>query len=585
VPAFVAPVDYAVGTGPIDMKAGDFNGDRIPDLVTANEGATGGRVSVLLSNGDGTFQPARTTPTPSYPHGYGDPYAYVGNGLAVGDFNRDGKLDLATSALGSDSSFPYPAAIGVNVLLGRGDGTFVNAVQPPFGPTDSIATGDMDGDGKLDLVATVVDSFNGTTYVEIGWGRGDGTFSPAFPSAEVYPAEAYSLRLADFDGDNKLDLVLGGYPTAWILLGGGNGYFQEPRHLGLGAWSLTVADFNADGKLDLATAGSDTVSVLLGNGDGSFQTARSFPAAFGFLPAAADVNGDRAIDLVVGGGNVLLGTGDGNFGPPITTAATGGSPALADFDGDGRPDAAVTNGPNKVTVLRNDGAWSTDDPPSLSIRDTAVTEGNTGTVNATFMVALSRASKADVRVHFATADITAIAGSDYTAAAGDVTIPAGQTSVTITVPVRGDRLGEPNETFFVNLSGAANASIADGQALGTILDDEPRISISDFTKAEGRRGRTTLFTFTVTLSAPYDQPVTMSYRTVDGTATTGDGDYVARTGTLTFAPVETTKTITIEVKGDSKKEADETFYLDLFGNSGNALFTKSRGIGTILNDD
>ena len=78
---------------------------------------------------------------------------------------------------------------------------------------------------------------------------------------------------------------------------------------------------------------------------------------------------------------------------------------------------------------------------------------------------------------------------------------------------------------------------------------------------------------------------TMSFRTVDGTATTSDGDYIAKTGTLTFAPGETTKTITIEVKGDNKKEADESFYLDLFGNSSNSLFTKNRGTGTILNDD
>ena len=82
-----------------------------------------------------------------------------------------------------------------------------------------------------------------------------------------------------------------------------------------------------------------------------------------------------------------------------------------------------------------------------------------------------------------------------------------------------------------------------------------------------------------------DQPETMSYRTVNGTATTGDGDYIAKSGTLTFAPGQTTKTITIEVKGDSKKEANETFYLDLYGLSSNGLFTKNRGIGTILNDD
>jgi hypothetical protein len=130
-----------------------------------------------------------------------------------------------------------------------------------------------------------------------------------------------------------------------------------------------------------------------------------------------------------------------------------------------------------------------------------------------------------------------------------------------------------------------NATIADSQAVGTIMDDEPRISISDVAKYEGKKGQKTSFTFTVTLSAAYDQPVTVSFKTTDGTAKTSDNDYVAKSGTLTFAPGETSKTITIVVNGDSKKEADETFYLDLFGNSGNSLFTKSRGIGTILNDD
>jgi hypothetical protein len=107
--------------------------------------------------------------------------------------------------------------------------------------------------------------------------------------------------------------------------------------------------------------------------------------------------------------------------------------------------------------------------------------------------------------------------------------------------------------------------------------------ISDVTRSKA--DHTTLFTITVTLSAAYDQAVTMSFRTVDGTATTSDNDYTARTGTLTFAPGETTKTITIEVKGDSKKEANEMFYLDLLGTSSNSLFAENRGLGTILNDD
>jgi hypothetical protein len=166
-----------------------------------------------------------------------------------------------------------------------------------------------------------------------------------------------------------------------------------------------------------------------------------------------------------------------------------------------------------------------------------------------------------------------------------VTIPAGQTGATITVAVRGDRLGEADETFAVNLSAATGATIADGQGVGTILDNEPRISISDVSKREGKKNQTTQFTFTVTLSAAYDQPVTVSFQTVDGTATTSDNDYVAKTGTLTFAPGETTKTITIDVKGDNRRESDERFYLDLSGNSSNSVLDKKRGIGTILNDD
>jgi hypothetical protein len=242
--------------------------------------------------------------------------------------------------------------------------------------------------------------------------------------------------------------------------------------------------------------------------------------------------------------------------------------------------------PTNATIADGQGVGTiVDDEPRISIGDTTVTEGNTGSTSATFTVTLSAAYDVNVTVNYATANGSATAGSDYQAASGTLTIPAGQTSGTITVLVNGDRLAEANEAFAVNLSNAVNAGIADGQGVGTIVDDEPRISISDVTKLEGKRGQTTLFVFTVTLSAAYDQAVTMSFRTVDGTATTRDKDYVAQAGTLTFNPGETTKTITISVIGDSKKEADETFYLDLFGNSSNSLLTKNRGIGTILNDD
>ncbi len=236
--------------------------------------------------------------------------------------------------------------------------------------------------------------------------------------------------------------------------------------------------------------------------------------------------------------------------------------------------------PNRAFLLTPDSA-----APSIRIDDATVTEGNTGTRTANFTVTLSKAWDQSITVAYATAAGTAAAGSDYQAASGTLTFAPGQTTGTISVLVNGDRLVEPNESFTVQLSNATNATIADGEAVGTIVDDEPRVSISDVTKAEGKKGKTTQFTFVVTLSVAYDQPVTMSYKTVNGTATTSNNDYVAKSGTLTFAAGETRKEITITVKGDSQREANEMFYLDLFGLSTNALFTKNRGIGTILNDD
>jgi probable HAF family extracellular repeat protein len=224
-----------------------------------------------------------------------------------------------------------------------------------------------------------------------------------------------------------------------------------------------------------------------------------------------------------------------------------------------------------------------EDAPLISIGDVTVTEGHTGTRTAAFTVTLSTASSEPVTVAFATADGTATAGSDYHVTTGSLTFAPGETSKTIAVPVNGDRSGEPNETFVVNLTRAAGGIIiGDGQGVGTIVDDEPRVSINNVTRTEGRSG-TTLFTFLVTLSAASDVPVTVNFATANGTATAG-GDYDARSGTITFAPGETSKEITVAVKGDRQKEADETFFVDLSSAIG-ALIEISRGRGTILDDD
>jgi Calx-beta domain len=223
-------------------------------------------------------------------------------------------------------------------------------------------------------------------------------------------------------------------------------------------------------------------------------------------------------------------------------------------------------------------------PASLSVSDFTLIESNAGTQYAAVVVSLDAPSTRTVSVNYNTADGMALAGSDYQAASGKLTFALGETSKTILLPVSGDRLGEPDETFFVKLHGAKNAKIADGTGVVTIVDDEPRLTISDAIATEGNSG-TTLMTFTVTLSAAQGEAVTVNYATADGTATTANNDYVAAFGTLTFAPGETTKTITVEVIGNTTPEPDKTFYVNLSGASTNVLAARGQGVGTIMDDD
>ncbi|HBL59814.1 MAG TPA: sodium:calcium exchanger, partial [Cyanobacteria bacterium UBA8803] len=222
--------------------------------------------------------------------------------------------------------------------------------------------------------------------------------------------------------------------------------------------------------------------------------------------------------------------------------------------------------------------------PTLSINDAIVTEGNSGTTNMTFTVRLSAASTQTVSVNFATANGTAIAGSDYTSGSGTITFNPGETSKTITVAVRGDLLDEDNETFMVNLSNAINATIADGQGIGTITDNDatPSFRINDVTITEGDSG-TSNVAFTVNLSAASGRTATVNFATANGTATAG-ADYTATSGTLTFAPGETSKTITIPVLADLLDENNETFRVNL-SNATNATIADSQGIATITDND
>jgi hypothetical protein len=224
--------------------------------------------------------------------------------------------------------------------------------------------------------------------------------------------------------------------------------------------------------------------------------------------------------------------------------------------------------------------------PSLSINDQSVTEGNTGTVNATFTVSLSAPSSQTVTVNYATASGTATSDTDFTATSGTLTFPAGTTSQTIVVPVVGDTVSEPNETFLVNLSSAINATISRAQGVGTIIDDDsapvPAISITDVSVTEGNAG-TTNAVFTVTLSTTTTQTVMVNYATADGTAT-APADYAGASGTLTFTPGATSLPITVSVNGDTLFESNETFFVNL-SSAVNSTISKAQGVGTITNDD
>jgi hypothetical protein len=238
-----------------------------------------------------------------------------------------------------------------------------------------------------------------------------------------------------------------------------------------------------------------------------------------------------------------------------------------------------------VTDMAATGTINDDDPtPTLSIDDVALAEGDAGTSNLVFTVSLSAASGQEVTAQFATADMTAMAPADYVAQSGTLTLAPGTTTQTITIAVNGDLLDEANETFQVNLTAPANATLADAQGIGTITDDDPTptLSIDDVAIAEGNAGASNLV-FTVSLSAASGQPVTVSFTTANVTAA-APGDYAAQSGTLSFAPGTTTQTITIAVNGDLLDEANETFQVNLSGPV-NATLADAQGIGTITDDD
>lgn len=332
---------------------------------------------------------------------------------------------------------------------------------------------------------------------------------------------------------------------------------------------VTVAEnnsgtVNATFTVNLAAASAQTVTVDFATADGTANAPADFQTNNGTLTLSP---GDltKTITVLVNGDTL-----DEVAETFFVNLSNAGNALILDNQGQG-------------TINDNDPA------PSLSINDVSIAESDSGTETATFTVLLSTASGQTVTVNYATADNTATAGSDYQSGSGSLTFNPGDTSKTLAVTIIGDTTFEPNETFFVNLSGAVNASISDNQGTGTITNDDPAppvptFSINDISIAEGDGG-TSVATFNVTLSQASGTLVTVDYATADGTATVVGSDYQSANGTLSFGIGETSKPISVSINGDTLVESDETFVVNLTNATGGSIIGDNQGAGTIQNDD
>jgi hypothetical protein len=339
-----------VGREPNSIAVGDFDHDGRLDIAIAQ--ANTSQIAVLLGNGDGTFKPPVN-------YGVGPAPLFI----VTADLDHDGNLDLVIVSLEST----------ITILLGNGDGTFHQGknLSTTASPR-SLVVGDFNGDGIPDLA---IADF---PYVSVMLGNGDGTFQASIDTLAMY--SPITLGIGDFNGDHKLDLAVGGQDLnnpfeMEILLGNGDGTFQQGAiyPVAFTPESIAVADFRGNGMLDVTVAAEfGVVTVFLGNGDGTFQSGVQYspPNRSSTWVAVADLNGDGKPDMAVAGPglpgflpgvNIFLGNGDGTFQPGTfyRAGAQAFFVAIGDFNGDQQPDLVATDYlDNHIVSLLNTGVVS-----------------------------------------------------------------------------------------------------------------------------------------------------------------------------------------------------------------------------------
>jgi urease beta subunit len=433
---------------------------------------------------------------------------------------------------------PQPAPVTVD---------FATANGTAIAPGDYAATSGTLTFAPGETAKTVTVQVNGDTTVE--------------------PNEAFTLNLSSATGNATIadaqgfgTIVNDDQAPSVIKV---NDVSMAEGNAGQTAFGFTVS---------LAAPQPGRVTVDFATADGTGTAPGDYAATSGTLTFAAGETA-KTVTVQVNGDTTV----EPNETFTVNLANAAGNATIADAQG--------------VGTIVNDDQVAPPPPSRISINDVTTAEGNAGQTAFGFTVSLDAAQSAPVTVDFATGDGSATAPGDYAATSGTLTFAPGETVKTVTVQVNGDTTVEPDETFNLNLANATgNATIADAQGVGTIVNDDQvappppsRISINDVTRTEGNAGQTA-FRFTVLLNAPQPAPVTVDFATANGTAS-APGDYAATSGTLTFAPGETAKTVTVQVNGDTSKEANETFKLNLANATGNATIADAQGVGTIVNDD